>query len=193
MHLTGKWGTPEVLAAAARERLSEPLNRPLACEILSRHGNESDISALWEVVRGAERVKGIDNTMAHIYAQDFYVKSEARLAILRLTAHLPPIEVMHDEQIPARALDHIGLLSDAREEAILRYMKEDAWIGLTKPQLEKVLRTHGFPPPYRYGEVYEDYFGTDYDEAMLFPLSKDDLWIVLKDGKVAKVATIYRE
>lgn len=81
------------------------------------------------------------------------------------------------------------MLSQTMQE----YIKSKAWVGLTKQQIEIVLKAHGFQSPFTYGPVYAAWWGTEYDEALCFELCADDLWILFKNGKVAKVGTIYRE
>lgn len=117
----------------------------------------------------------------------------ALASVLSALLLLAGCAAVREPELPYRAVQHLKLLRDAREKAVEQYIKEQAWIGLTKAQMEEVLRLHGFPRPYRYGPVYEDWWGSDYDEALMFRQSIDDLWIMFKDGKVAKVATIYRE
>ena len=95
--------------------------------------------------------------------------------------------------ISPQAAEHVGLVIKAREAAVDKYIEEKAWIGLTKPQMEFVLRQHGFAGPFRYGPVYEDWWGKNYDEALFFERQIDDLWILFRNGKVAQVGTIYRE
>jgi len=95
--------------------------------------------------------------------------------------------------IPHRATEHVRLVMEAREAAVDKYIEKKAWVGLTKVQMEYVLRQHGFAGPFRYGPAYEDWWGKGYDEALFFERDIDDLWILFKDGKVANVGTIYRE
>jgi len=95
--------------------------------------------------------------------------------------------------ISPQAAEHLRLVIEAREAAVDKYIKEKAWVGLTKHQMEFVLRQHGFTGPFRYGPIYEDWWGKSYDEALCFVRRIDDLWILFKDGKVTQLGTIYRE
>ena len=82
---------------------------------------------------------------------------------------------------------------EAREKAVDEYIKERARVGLTKDQMGEALRTHGFGHTFRYGPVYDDWWGTGQGEAVFFERRFDDLWIPFKNGRVAKVGTIHGE
>ena len=92
----------------------------------------------------------------------------------------------------------LWVAGQGREGRISRAMDEEAWLGMTKGQLERALRTDVFPDhivDFSYGRPDEALFGAQFDEALVIhrPLKFDDVWILFRDDKVAAVKAVFIE
>jgi len=88
--------------------------------------------------------------------------------------------------------------SARQEDRIDRAIAAESWLGLTKPQLEQALRAQIFSNQtvdFTYRRPDTDLFQARFDEALVIhrPLRSDDVWILLRDGKVAHVAPVFIE
>ena len=92
----------------------------------------------------------------------------------------------------------IWVAGQDQEDLIGRAIADGTWVGLTKDQLEQVLRADVLPHRtinFAYGRPDTDLFAARFDEALVIhrPLKFDDVWILFRDGKVAHVAPIFIE
>ena len=92
----------------------------------------------------------------------------------------------------------LWVASGRQEDLIGKAIAEKAWLGLTKGQLERVLRAEVFPDrmvDFSYRRPDTDLFQARFDEALVIhrPLRLDDVWILFRDGKVAHVAPVFVE
>ena len=115
------------------------------------------------------------------------------------TTVLFAVVVMAAGCIPEGGPGHKIWVAGAQQEDLIgQAIATEAWLGMTKDQLERVLQAEVFPNhtvSFSYRRPDTDLFGARFDEALVIhrPLKFDDVWILFRDAHVAHVAAVFIE